>query len=484
MRLRLVHTLSLWLLTAVGTSVLAMGGVSAWHLGQGFGAYLQARDMERLEKFVVVAEVALATQGGVEAVQDRRITMPMLLAEMAREEGDTRPGRQNPAPPVLGSPSPAERPRPAGPPDAFGARVALFYPDGRPLAGRPLPPGKASLVERPLRLGGVVVAQVRLRPITRVADAYEVRFLQSQYLGIAAVAVALMLTAVGLAAWLSRQWARQLSAVQDAAKRIARGELGVRLPRARTDEFGDLVNNVNRMAESLQRMEGARRRWIADISHELRTPLTGLRGEIEALLDGVRSYTPATAASLQEEVLRLVALVDDLHLLSMADLNSLPMQLVACDATALLQENHRRFQSRAAARGLTLTCTSEPASLPVCWDPKRIGQLLANLLENSLRYTDAPGHIKVVITCHAQQVCLQVDDSAPGVAPHDMPRLFEPLYRADSARGRHNGGSGLGLAICKAIAQTHAGSVEAGSSPLGGLRMTVMLPVTVQAPHL
>ena len=302
MRLRLVHTLSLWLLAAVGASVLAMGSVSAWHLRQGFGTYLQARDVERLDKFVAVVAGSVQEAGGITALEERRVTMPMLLSEMARQEGDTRPGRlaadgRPPGPPGMGGMSDgrAEAMRPTGPRDAFGARLALFHPDGRPLIGRPLPPGPEALIERPVQWNGRVVAVARLRPITRVADEYEVRFLRSQYLGIAGVAAALMLLAVALAAGLSRQWARPLAAVQEATARIARGELQVRLPIKRNDEIGDVVHNVNLMAESLQRMEGARRRWIADMSHELRTPLTCLRGEIEALVDGVRPFTPTAA---------------------------------------------------------------------------------------------------------------------------------------------------------------------------------------------
>ncbi len=489
MRLRLVHTLSLWLLAAVGASVLAMGGVSAWHLGQGFGTYLQARDLERLDKFVLVVADSVREAGGITALQERRVTMPMLLATLARQEGDTRPGRPGserpPSEPAAAGEGRSgdlrQRARPAGPPDAFGARLALFNPDGSPLIGRPLPPGPDELIERPVLLDGRVVALARLRPLSRVADEYEVRFLRSQYLGIAGVAAALMLLALALAAWLSRQWARPLAAVKEATARIARGELQVRVPLERDDEIGDVVHNVNLMAESLQNMEGARRRWVADISHELRTPLTGLRGEIEALVDGVRPFTPAAALSLRDDVLRLGALVDDLHLLAMADLQRLPCHPVACDARQIAQEAVRRFQVRAEARGLTLVMTDAkavPLVLDVVWDPARMAQLLGNLLENSLRYTDAPGRIELGLSRSGGQVVLTVDDSAPGVAATDLPRLFEPLYRADVARSRHNGGSGLGLAICEAIAQAHGGSMAAHASVLGGLQVVVTLPVS------
>jgi two-component system sensor histidine kinase BaeS len=353
---------------------------------------------------------------------------------------------------------------------------------GRQLMGRPLRAGADSPVERKLDLDGSTVAVVRLQPIDRESDANEVRFLRAQYVGMAGVALVLLLTALGLAAWLSRQWARPLAAVHEATSRIASGELGVRVPLTRGDEIGDVVKNVNLMAESLQRMDGARRRWMADISHELRTPLAALRGEAEALLDGVRPLTRAAVVSLHEDMLRLGALVDDLHLLAMADLHSLPCRLADIDAVELVRDTVRRFESRALATGLTLNCDTLPPHLAVLWDPARIEQLLSNLLENSLRYTDAPGLIEVALTTEGDHVQLSVADSAPGATATDLSRLFEPLYRADEARGRHNGGSGLGLAICEAIAQAHGGRMEAKPAIFGGLLITLVLPMQARSP--
>jgi two-component system sensor histidine kinase BaeS len=502
MRLRLVHTLSLWLLAAVATSVLAMGSVTAWNLGQGFSAYLQARDLERLENFVAQVTAKLAAAGGLQALQRQQIDWSALLHDLALDEGDAqvRPGEPfSHGPPVgrPGGPPPMDeppRPRPSarerppmappgGPGSGFGDRVAVFDMKGHQIMGRPMHAGVESPVERKLELDGRTVAVVRLQPIGRESDANEVRFLRAQYFGMAGVALALLLTALGVAAWLSRQWARPLAAVHEATSRIANGELGVRVPLARGDEIGDVVKNVNLMAESLQRMEGARRRWMADISHELRTPLAGLRGEAEALLDGVRPLTRAAVVSLHEDMLRLSALVDDLHLLAMADLHSLPCRLADIDAVELVHDTVRRFESRALAAGLTLTCDAMPPHLTVLWDPARIEQLLSNLLENSLRYTDAPGRIEVALTTEGDLVRLSVADSAPGAAATDLSRLFEPLYRADEARGRHNGGSGLGLAICEAIAQAHGGRIAAQPATLGGLLITLVLPIQARSPN-
>jgi two-component system sensor histidine kinase BaeS len=495
MRLRLVHTLSIWLLTAVAASVLAMGSVTAWNLGRGFSDYLQGRDLERLDRFAERLGQQLEAAGSLEALQAQGIDWHGLLRELAQDEGDA-PGNDRefappggppgPPPPRGGRPPPGHpggrpgMPPPEGPGNGFGDRLALFDAQGRPLMGRTLPAGTGAAVERRLTLGGHTVAVLRMRHADRAADVGELRFLRSQYIGMASAAGALLLLAVGAAIWVARQWARPLAAVQDATARIAHGELGVRVPLSRDDEIGDVVHNVNLMAESLQRMEQARRRWIADISHELRTPLSCLRGETEALLDGVRALTPAAVASLHEEVLRLGALVDDLHLLAMADIQGLPCRLVDCDAAGLVRDAVRRFEPQAAAAGLALGCTTLPPQLVVRWDEARIGQLLANLLENSLRYTDAPGRVEVGLRVEGAEAQLWVADSAPGVAATDLARMFEPLYRADAARSRHSGGSGLGLAICDAIARAHGGRMAAQPSALGGLQVSVVLPLQAE----
>jgi two-component system sensor histidine kinase BaeS len=154
------------------------------------------------------------------------------------------------------------------------------------------------------------------------------------------------------------------------------------------------------------------------------------------------------------------------------------------DAALLLEGIVQRFALRATQAGLALTLKVDPeAPLMVRWDAKRIEQLLGNLLDNSLRYTNAPG--RVVVTLHSgnqTMVIIEVEDTAPGVSLNDLPRIFEPLYRADASRGRSTGGSGLGLAICEQIAKAHHGSIRAEMSALGGVRVHLELPTEGDAP--
>jgi two-component system sensor histidine kinase BaeS len=523
MGLRIVHKLSLLLLATVFFSVLGLGGMLAWNLRNGFAEYLAARDLERLEQFAALVAQSVDRAGGIGALSERRLDMRELLREFAEREGlspgyPPQPSVRPPAPPPDDDPPPEPpgarlRPPPEAPPqpppgaprrpempprsegppegaappppeapgpgpDAFGSRVAVYGLDGALLLGRPLQAGGAAPVERPVVLHGRTVAWVRMVPVKPAPDAVEARFLRRQYLGIAGIAAALVLLAMAMARWLAGRWVRPLIAVQEATSRIARGELSVRLPNTRTDEIGDVVSNLNKMTDGLQRLEGARRRWIADISHELRTPLAVLRGEIEALADGVRPLEPASVLSLREEVLRLGGLVDDLHLLAMSDLQTMPCQFVDADGAEIARRVMQRFAPRAADQGLTLRlAVPSKLVLPVRWDPKRIEQMLVNLIENSLRYTDAPGQVTFALKRERSRAILDLEDSKPGVPAADLPKLFEPLYRADAARSRHSGGSGLGLAICDAIARAHGGRIEALASSLGGLHVHIDLPL-------
>jgi two-component system, OmpR family, sensor histidine kinase BaeS len=497
MRLRLFHTLSLMLLALVGAAVLAMAAVLAWNLRNGFSDYLAARDMERLELFTALVAQRVAEVGGQEGVTQGRLRMPTLLREFAVQEGvDVRRLPSDPFRPDAGGvppPVPQGRPGPeagegAGPPrrpvgpndEAFGARVEVVALDGDPLLGPPLSPGPTDLLQRPLVVGGHQLGWVRMRKALPAPGSVATRFLRQQYLGIAGVAAAALTLALLAAAWLAARWVRPLLAMQAATARMAQGALDVRLTDLRHDEIGDLQRNVNQMAQGLQRLEGARRRWLADLSHELRTPLTVLRGEIEALQMGARTLDGAALQSLQDEVLRMARLVDDLHLLALSDLKTLPCQFEDADALVMVRAVVQRFAGRASRAGLQLRAVlPEGASLPVQWDAARIDQVLANLLDNSLRYTRASGEVCVTVSADHQQLCLSVDDSAPGVSEADRARLFEPLFRVDTARGRADGsGSGLGLAICEAIVRAHRGSIQAHASALGGLQLRIELPLS------
>ncbi|RZJ10730.1 MAG: HAMP domain-containing protein [Rubrivivax sp.] len=337
-------------------------------------------------------------------------------------------------------------------------------------------PGQTQAVER----DGRTVVMLRLAERAGPAEGVDASFLRRQHLGLALVAAGVLIAALVLARVVAVRWARPLADAQTAARRIAAGEFDMRLPAPRaggSSEIAALHSDINATAEALQRLESSRQRWLAELSHELRTPLAVLRGEIEALADGIRPLDHAAVASLQDEVGRLSRLVDDFHLLATSELRALPCQFEPVAPAALLQLAVERVQPRAKALGLLIEAPM-PEALPAAhWDAVRISQLLANLLENTLRYTEAPGRVRVTARSLGAFVEIRLDDTPPGVPEVDLPHLFEPLYRAEHSRSRDFGGSGLGLAIAKALAQAHGGQLRAETSPLGGLAIILNLPL-------
>lgn len=240
----------------------------------------------------------------------------------------------------------------------------------------------------------------------------------------------------------------------DGTHKLAAGDFTTRVTPTSEDELGKLAQDFNQLASTLEKNQQMRRDFMADISHELRTPLAVLRGELEAIQDGVRKFTPETVASLQAEVGTLTKLVDDLHQLSMSDEGALAYQKAPVDLIPLLEVAGGAFRERFASRGLKLQF-SLPDSITVFGDRDRLMQLFNNLLENSLRYTDSGGSLKISAEQHDKTVRLTFADSAPGVSDEQLQKLFERFYRTEGSRNRASGGSGLGLAICLNIVEAH-----------------------------
>jgi two-component system sensor histidine kinase BaeS len=248
------------------------------------------------------------------------------------------------------------------------------------------------------------------------------------------------------------------------------------VPVGTRDELGRLAADFNRLAETLERNETLRRRFMADVSHELRTPLAVLSGELEALEDGVRALTPESLASLRVEVNALGKLVDDLNQLALSDVGALAYRKETLDVVPLLEQALDSYRERLAERRLAVETAFDGAA-SVFGDADRLVQMFRNLLENSARYTDPGGRVRVAARREGERVAIDFDDSAPGVPQDALPHLFERFYRVEASRSRANGGAGLGLAICRSIALAHGGDISADRSALGGLRVRVALPL-------
>jgi len=489
---RLVHFIALALVTCMGLTVAIMSAWTVWQLQYGFDEYLQAHDTERLNQFAHRLEAMAQQSGGVSVVLQQ--PWPVVIDQLAGSVNQDRPpdphAPDRPARFDPPHPPPEEgldhRPPPPhrGPPDGFNRRLSLLDPQGQTLEGPPVRPDDPS-IRTAVRVQGQLQAYLSLRTVKALPDQMAQRFLQRQYLGLAGLALVMLALTIGVAIVLARRWSRPLQAASHATARIAQGDWSSRIAEHHLTgwrtELDDLMHHINQMAQALQNQEHTRKRWLADISHELRTPLSVLQGEVEALLDGVRPLTVSAMGSLREEVLRLNALVNDLHLLSMADLQALPCHFESGDAVALLRNVQQRFAHSAQAQGIDLHMDlAEYTALPVRWDMHRMTQVLSNLVSNSLRYTDAPGRAVMRLRQEGGDVVIDMEDSAPGVSEFDLPRLLDPLFRVQADRARAPGdgpqGSGLGLSIAAAIVKAHRGQMTLALSTWGGLCVCVRLP--------
>jgi len=280
-----------------------------------------------------------------------------------------------------------------------------------------------------------------------------------------------------LSAFLISQVLSPLRLLSRATERIAHGDLTQRVALKARDEFGQLGTSFNRMIDNLRRSETIRQTMTADIAHELRTPVTIIQGNLEAILDGVYQPTAETIAPIYEETLHLGRLIDDLRDLALAEAGELRLNKEPTDLVTLVNQVTEMVSS-SLERGPELHVRVDHSLPKVSLDPKRIRQVMANILSNALRHTPATGEIWVEVLQEGGEVELRVTDSGSGIPPEDLPHLFERFYRGDQARSRSEGGSGLGLAIAKQWVEAHGGRIWAENNEQTGARFVVRLPLT------
>jgi signal transduction histidine kinase len=296
--------------------------------------------------------------------------------------------------------------------------------------------------------------------------------------------VAALVTAFVASLIVTRRIVDPVQRLATASRRIADGRYAERVPAGRAhDELADLAVSFNAMAAALEATERRRRELIGDVAHELRTPIATLAGYLEGLLDGVVEPNAQTWAKLHDEAGRLGRLVDDLQDLSRAEARQIPLALRPTDPAQIARAAVERLAAAFAEKGLELS-SDLPAQLPrVQADADRAIQVLSNLLSNALRYTPAPGHVDLRVRAVPGAVRFSVRDSGIGIAPEDLPRVFERFYRVDRSRSRAVGGSGIGLTIARALVEGMGGHIWAESpGPGQGSTFTFALPIA-GGPH-
>jgi two-component system sensor histidine kinase BaeS len=355
-------------------------------------------------------------------------------------------------------------------------RLTLFDELKAPVVGRSR--SAEGHVLRKIEVEGKTVGWLGLRKHERLSHPLDVAYMKEQFDVFYLAGVAMLVLAAVVSYFLSRNLLAPVKQLIAGTRALTSLKFDTRIHVGSKDELGQLAADFNVMAKTLEKSKQMRQQWITDISHELRTPLSILRGEIEAMQDGVRETNQHNLDSLHSEVIYLSKIVNDLHDLSLAETGKLPLNKKVIDPVQVLKETVRIFETRFAQHQINVLVDVEPdhhASL--YGDPDRLTQLFSNLFENVLRYTDSPGTLRLWKVQREDRLVLYVEDSGPGVPEESVERLFDRLYRVDHARTRARGGSGLGLSICKSIVEAHGGKIGARNGPSGGLRFEIDLPI-------
>ncbi|HEV8693422.1 MAG TPA: ATP-binding protein [Lysobacter sp.] len=372
----------------------------------------------------------------------------------------------------------------------LGDRIGLLDRDKHYLAGavaNRLVIAFASIdtVGHRIVVNGQTVGYLVMAKTQSPADELAVAFLLQQQHNLMVVAgIGVLLSALA-AAGLAAHFRRPIRRLVAGARQLEAGRFDARVAIRRSDELGELADTFDHLAARLADTERSRRQWVADTSHELRTPLSVLRGQLEALQDGVRTTTPENVAIMLRQVLSLTRRVDEHYELARADTGQMHYDLTPNALWPLIVDTTASFAEKFRVAGLVATIGPPPLRSLVRCDAERMRQVVTNLLENCVRYTAAGGRIDLHGDVVGDTLHVTIDDSAPGVSELAIGRLGERFFRADSSRSGALGGAGLGLALCRQILEAHRGRLEFGASPLGGLRARIVLTLEntlVEAP--
>lgn len=263
--------------------------------------------------------------------------------------------------------------------------------------------------------------------------------------------------------FLMRRILQPLSQMSVITREVAKGNFSARVEVISKDEVGQLGIAFNRMADSLAKVEQLRKTMVADVAHELRTPLTNLRGYLEALNDKVLPPSPETFEMLQQEIMRLVSLVENLQQLAKADAARAFLKREKLSLAEVVEQMLTLYQPHFQEKNITVEKIVPPDAGFVMADRDKLLQAVRNLVENAWKYTPQNGRVTISIQPTKDTVKVVISNNGLGIPENDLPFIFERFFRADRSRSRDAGGAGIGLAIVKELIEAHGGHVGAES---------------------
>ncbi len=363
-------------------------------------------------------------------------------------------------------------------PDRLGlsSRLSLYDVERRFIVGEPI---KDQVSYRPIMVDQKIVGYLGLKPVIDQDDALSINFFSNQKRYLFLVYSLSFFSSLIAALLLATYFKKPIQRLLKGTRELTQGNYQYQVKVNRNDELGDLSNEVNALATILDQHETSRRQWVADTSHELKTPLAVLQAQIEAMQDGIRKPTPEHFASMLGQVTSLKKFTQDLAALAQVDAQQLQMYYTTVNPWDIVQYELMNFQANFAQADLTVTASGEGTSLSL--DLDRFKQIVANLLSNSIRYTEAGGQVHIHTEQDEQSWTLYVDDSPFGLTDEQLARIGERFYRVDDSRTRATGGTGLGLALSCKITESLGGQLTFAHSPLGGLRCKLTFPKQMKA---
>jgi two-component system sensor histidine kinase BaeS len=443
--------------------IVSMWQVFQWSFDRGFVSYATERDRDFLEQMANrTANLYIYYDDWYFLVQESRMENEWHKAKLENLRDLVPP----PSTPNLDLIYPSQY---------YRQRFLLFDDQQKPIIG------KTHFTDAEIhavKVNKKIVGYVGLRSIRELVQDQTLRFVRQQGEAFLLIS-AFMLAIAALLTWPLAQWlSRPICSMQRATKKLAAGKYDTRITVKGADELASLSCDLNNLASTLEHTREARKRWVADTAHELRTPVAILRGEIEAMQDGIIKVSPESLASLHQETIHIARLIDDLNQLSMHDMGSLNYDMDEVSINDIMEQTVQSMMLPFNEAGLELEFEySQKKPIVMIGDADRLHQLFLNLMNNSQKYTNAPGKLTIKLSKQNKKVIILFEDTAPGVDEEEKNKIFEQFYRVENSRNRATGGRGLGLAICSNIVDGHQGTISAYHSPDGGLGIRIEFPL-------
>ncbi len=303
----------------------------------------------------------------------------------------------------------------------------------------------------------------------------EKEFIHSTNLAIVISVFIASIMAVLFSIWISKKITNPLRLLVRSTKQITHGEKWNAVTIPTKDEFHELGEAFNEMADQLERNENVRQTLVADVAHELRTPLSILQGKLESVQEGAIQPTEEVILELTDEVYRLKRLVSDLQQLSLAEAGKLPLNKQQVNIKQLINRVCSHLLWLAEEKDISLKYDSIPAHYNIEIDADRMTQVIVNLIGNALQHTPEQGSVEMTAQETKDSLILKVSDTGPGIPDDVLPFIFDRFYKRDPSRSRTESGTGLGLSIAKGFVEAHGGSIHVESELNKGTIFIIIL---------